>query len=116
MLQCKEEEDSMTERRSYERSTYLNPLTIVSGKEKTLAVAMNISRGGLGVLSDKPISKGPCEIQIQNQKLKGVVVFQQRHEKGVVKTDSPVFQSGIKFTQPIQGDYLQLLLKQSPGK
>lgn len=101
----------LSEKRKFPRKKYLAPVELRRKKDTFKCVAMNLSREGMGLLCDHYIELGECKISIKNARLEGTIVFRQKHDHGLAKTDGAVFQYGIRLTKRMESNALDDLIR-----
>ena len=87
----------MAEKRKEKRINSVLPITVKTPKSTVQCVSMNVSRGGVGFLSEKVIPSGNVTLQIANASVRGRILYRKENGPGAIMSASHVYQYGVKL-------------------
>ncbi|MEQ8351977.1 MAG: PilZ domain-containing protein [Leptospiraceae bacterium] len=87
----------MAEKRKEKRINSVLPITVRTPRSTVQCVSMNVSRSGVGFLSEKIIPPGSVTLQIAQSSVKGRILYRKEHGPGSVMSTSNVYQYGVRL-------------------
>jgi len=82
------------------------PITVKTQKSTIQCVSMNVSRSGVGFLSEKLLPPGTVKLQIVDSSLSGKILYRKEHGRGTVVTSENVYQYGVKLDSAVSQSML----------
>lgn len=67
---------------------------------------MNLSRAGIGFLSEKMLNPGPVSLEIAQTPVKGRILYRKGHGKGAIMSAENVYQYGVQLASTVTQEEL----------
>lgn len=96
----------MSERRKDKRFPSILPITVRTNKNTLKCVSMNLSRSGIGFISDKVLPPGSVIVDIANSSVKGRILYRKDQGKGTVMQSSDVYHYGVALGNRVSQEEL----------
>ncbi|MCB1168914.1 MAG: PilZ domain-containing protein [Leptospiraceae bacterium] len=96
----------MSEKRREKRIPSTLPIKVRTQKETLNCVSMNVSRTGIGFLSERMLNPGPVSLEIAQTPVKGRILYRKGHGKGAIMSAENVYQYGVQLSRSITQEQL----------